>query len=50
MLELSDGENDARKEDDHVSQDETIQAAASGRGVRGNPEAGEARGAVGARG
>ena len=24
MLELPDGENDARKEDDHVSQDETI--------------------------
>ena len=50
MLELSDGENDARKEDGHVSQDETIQAAASGGGVRGDPEAGEARGAVGARG
>lgn len=41
---------DERKEDDHVSQDEKVQAAASGGGVRGDHEAGEARGAFGTRG
>ena len=41
---------DERKEDDHVSQDEKVQAAASSRRVRGDHEAGEAWGVVGARG
>ena len=42
--------NNERKEDDHVSQDEKVQAAASGGGVRSNSEAGEAWGVVGDRG